>query len=270
MEFILSIIFFIVLGIIWRLIKLGTKTAYRKATQPKDSLKKVQKEADYLKKDYIITDYEANNIKDSQAIGVCFARLAILVSLSDGEFSKSEYAQILNFFNGAHPSYIDNLIKVIDHDLNHPDSIDWNYNMKCLKEILAKEKFSSFDMIIFDGLLAISSADNKISDSEISTIYNIMSDIGWSAEKVSSFFKSRFGYFEDSSVENDDKINEAYKILDIEKNASFEEIKQKYRTLAKHNHPDLYTNLGLKAQELATDRFQTIQSAYNLILESKD
>jgi DnaJ like chaperone protein len=54
-----------------------------------------------------------------------------------------------------------------------------------------------------------------------------------------------------------------YKILEIDRSASSEDIKRAYRRLAGRYHPDKVTHLGEEFKALAEKRFKDIQQAYD-------
>jgi hypothetical protein len=56
-----------------------------------------------------------------------------------------------------------------------------------------------------------------------------------------------------------------YKILDISRNATPEEIKSAYRKKAQRYHPDRVAHLGDEFQQLAKQKFQEIQKAYEIL-----
>lgn len=60
-------------------------------------------------------------------------------------------------------------------------------------------------------------------------------------------------------------LEKAYKILEVNKDSSVEEIEEKYIELIKKYHPDLYENHPL--QELAKEKTQEINEAYALLKE---
>ena len=62
---------------------------------------------------------------------------------------------------------------------------------------------------------------------------------------------------QDSSI-----LWDPYKILEIERNASQEDIKRAYRLLAGKYHPDKVEHLGDEFKILAEKRFKEIQQAY--------
>ena len=57
----------------------------------------------------------------------------------------------------------------------------------------------------------------------------------------------------------------AYKILEIEKGASVEDVKKAYRKMAKKYHPDKILHLGKEHQKGAEEKFKQVQDAYEQI-----
>jgi len=58
------------------------------------------------------------------------------------------------------------------------------------------------------------------------------------------------------------EVWDPYKVLDIERGASQQDIKQAYRNLAGKYHPDRVEHLGEEFKALANKRFKEIQRAY--------
>lgn len=67
------------------------------------------------------------------------------------------------------------------------------------------------------------------------------------------------------------EIDEAYAVLGVAKNANDAEIKKAYRRLMSQHHPDKLIAKGLPEEmvQIATDKSQEIQKAYELIKKSK-
>lgn len=61
----------------------------------------------------------------------------------------------------------------------------------------------------------------------------------------------------------------AYKILEIEKEASVDEIKKAYRRMAKKYHPDRLQDIGEEHLKVAKEKFQSIQNAYEKLKEER-
>ena len=60
-----------------------------------------------------------------------------------------------------------------------------------------------------------------------------------------------------------------YKILEIDKNCTNDELKKAYRELAKKHHPDKVQNLGEVYVKAAKEKFSKIQAAYENIKKQR-
>ncbi len=65
------------------------------------------------------------------------------------------------------------------------------------------------------------------------------------------------------------ELSRAFRILEIDKSASDEEVKKAYRKLAKIHHPDRVFHLGPEFQKNSKVKFQKIADAYELIKDKK-
>jgi DnaJ like chaperone protein len=81
--------------------------------------------------------------------------------------------------------------------------------------------------------------------------------------------KSNIKIDEDDALKNL-TLSDAYKILEVEPNASIEEIRKAYKAKVKQYHPDLVQNLGREIQELANRKLLEINYAFNLILKQRE
>ena len=101
-------------------------------------------------------------------------------------------------------------------------------------------------------LFGIANADGAVSESEVSAIQTIANYLGISHLDFESikamFYRS---------------IDNAYKILEIDKNASVDDIKAAYRKMAKKYHPDKVTHLGEEHRKGAEEKFKEVQKAYD-------
>jgi DnaJ like chaperone protein len=63
--------------------------------------------------------------------------------------------------------------------------------------------------------------------------------------------------------------NWAYSVLEINTEATDEEVKKAYREMAKKHHPDMVAQLGEDVKRSATEKFQQINSAYEEIRKQR-
>ncbi|MBT8265520.1 MAG: TerB family tellurite resistance protein [Bacteroidia bacterium] len=107
-------------------------------------------------------------------------------------------------------------------------------------------------------LFGIAKADTLVTENEIKQIYTISGYLGISSKDFESI-KAMFY----SSREN------AYKILEIPKSATDDEVKKAYRRMAKKYHPDKVIHLGKEHQKGAEEKFRQVQEAYERIQKER-
>ena len=104
--------------------------------------------------------------------------------------------------------------------------------------------------------------------------------LGVQGQKRKKLLNKKFFY---ASVDIDNKkadfqsikamfINEvggAYKILEIQKSATDNQVKKAYRNLAKKHHPDKIQHLGDAYVKAAQEKFQKVQKAYERIKQER-
>lgn len=66
-----------------------------------------------------------------------------------------------------------------------------------------------------------------------------------------------------------DDTKSAYRILELEKSASNEEVKKAYRKMARKYHPDRVAHLGEEHLAGAKEKFQKVQEAYELVKKER-
>ena len=104
----------------------------------------------------------------------------------------------------------------------------------------------------------MAAVDGEVHASEIKIISRIAAYLGISQKDYNSI-KAMFL----KEVDSD------YKILEIGKNASSQEIKKAYRKMAVKYHPDKVSHMGEEFQKAAKEKFQRVQEAYENIKKSK-
>ena len=107
-------------------------------------------------------------------------------------------------------------------------------------------------------LFGIAKADGTVTEDEERQIYTIAGYLGISSRDYESI-KAMFYNSSDN----------AYKILEIDKTASVDDIKKAYRNMAKKYHPDKVIHLGEEHQEGAEEKFRQVQKAYEQIQKER-
>lgn len=112
----------------------------------------------------------------------------------------------------------------------------------------------SYRLELIHLLFGISQADGEVHDSEVKVIEKIAYYLDISRDDIASI-KAMFVKDTES----------AYKILEIEANATDDEVKKAYRKMAVKFHPDKVAHLGDEFQNQAKEKFQKVQKAYEEI-----
>jgi DnaJ like chaperone protein len=64
-------------------------------------------------------------------------------------------------------------------------------------------------------------------------------------------------------------VDSDYKILEVDVNATDDEVKKAFRRMAVKYHPDKVIDLGEAAQKNAKEKFQLVQDAYDNIRKKR-
>ncbi len=107
-------------------------------------------------------------------------------------------------------------------------------------------------------LFGIAKADDEIHDLEINEIRKI----------AGYLYISQADFISIKAMFVDDTFN-AYKILEVSKSVTDNEIKIAYRKLVKKHHPDKVSHLGEMYVKAAEEKFRKIQKAYEIIQKER-
>jgi DnaJ like chaperone protein len=107
-------------------------------------------------------------------------------------------------------------------------------------------------------LFGIAKSDGMVTEDEVHQIHTIAGYLGISSRDYESI-KAMFYNSSDN----------AYKVLEIDKSASVEDIKKAYRKMAKKYHPDKVIHLGKEHQKGAEEKFRQVQAAYEQIQKER-
>mgnify|MGYP000847478525 CR=1 FL=1 len=107
-------------------------------------------------------------------------------------------------------------------------------------------------------LTGIARADGAVSVAEL----KILREIAFAMSLSQRESEAIFAMF-------DNGIESAYQILEIDKNASDDEVKRAYKKLAVKHHPDKVSHLGADVQKASEERFKSISEAYEKIKKER-
>ena len=113
-------------------------------------------------------------------------------------------------------------------------------------------------LMLLQYLFGVAMSDGKAGNDEIGLIDSIASYMGINRPDYDSI-KAMFIKDTDS----------AYKILEINQEATNEEVKKAYRELAKRYHPDKVAHLGEEVKKTAEEKIMQLNAAYDSIKEKR-
>ena len=191
----------------------------------------------------------------SSEFDVSLLILAAIVIKADGVSDKRELdfvrAQFVGMYGKDRANEAFKLFKNISQQKDIP------VRDVCLQIKQMMDHPSRLQLLHF--LFGIAKADGNVSEVEVNAIYTISNYLGIRAID----FESIKAMFYNSS-------DNAYKILEIEKSATPEEIKKAYRKMAKKYHPDKVLHLGEEYQKGAEEKFRQVQEAYDQLQKERN
>ncbi|WP_308991636.1 TerB family tellurite resistance protein [Mariniflexile litorale] len=180
--------------------------------------------------------------------------LASIVIKADGKQDQRELdfvrLQFVNMYGKERANHAFKLFK----EINKQQHI--STRQVCLQIRQMMQHASRLQLIHF--LFGIANADGMVTEDEVSQIHTIAGYLGISHNDYESI-KAMFYKSTDS----------AYKILEIDKTATTDEIKKAYRTMAKKYHPDKVIHLGAEHQKGAEEKFKQVQHAYEQLQKER-
>jgi DnaJ like chaperone protein len=180
--------------------------------------------------------------------------LASIVIKADGKQDQRELdyvrMQFVNMYGKERANHAFKLFKEINKQQNI------STREVCLQIRQMMEHASRLQLIHF--LFGIAKADGAVTEDEVNQIYTIAGYLGITHNDYESI-KAMFYKSTDS----------AYKILEIDKTATNDEIKKAYRNMAKKYHPDKVVHLGKEHQQGAEEKFKQVQEAYGQLQKER-
>lgn len=180
--------------------------------------------------------------------------LASIVIKADGKQDQRELdfvrLQFVNMYGKERANHAFKLFKEISKQQNI------STRQVCLQIRQMMQHASRLQLVHF--LFGIAKADGLVTDDEVHQIHTIAGYLGISHNDYESI-KAMFYKSADS----------AYKILEIDKTATNDDIKKAYRNMAKKYHPDKVIHLGKEHQQGAEEKFRKVQEAYEQLQKER-
>lgn len=180
--------------------------------------------------------------------------LCSIVIKADGSVSQREMDYVQQYFVGTYGK-------------DKANAIFRTFNEVVKKREISAEKICTYlnqrtryevRLQLLHFLFGIAQADGKIHPLEIDKI-----------SEIAGYFRVSRMDFESIKAMFIKSADNAYKILEIEKSATAEEIKKAYRTMAKKYHPDRVNTENEAIKRGAEEKFKEVQKAYETIQQER-
>ena len=178
--------------------------------------------------------------------------LSASVIKADGKTTSQELSTLRSFFASNFGAQAGNEAEEIVRELL---TKDYNLYEVCC-QIRSCMDYSQ-RLQLYHYLVALGASDG-LHQGEIDVLEAIATYIGLSKAEVDSIFAQ----FRPSNDSN-------YRILEIEPNATDEEVKKAYRKMAIKYHPDKVATLGEDVQKAAEEKFKAVSQAYEAICRER-
>jgi len=139
------------------------------------------------------------------------------------------------------------------------DILKQNIPVREVTEQIRRNLDYSSRLQLLHFLFGVANADGRIHEKEREVIERIASGMGISDKDIQSI-KSMF-------IEDTDY---AYRILEVDPEATDQQVKKAYRQMANKYHPDKVSHLGEDFQQVANQKFQKVNEAYEKIRKERN
>lgn len=199
------------------------------------------------------TTYQRHKRTKPGDFGISLLVLIAAVMKADGKVVKSELDYVKKYF------------------LKQFGSEQTQQHLLTLREILKKDiplqdvclQIKAYTMYparlqLLHLLFGVALVDGEIHAAELNVINQIASYLGI---RTNDYLSIKAMFFKE--------VDSDYKILEIDKNATDDEVKKAYRKMAVKYHPDKVSHLGEEFQIGAKEKFQKVQEAFSNIKKQR-
>ena len=181
--------------------------------------------------------------------------LSALIIKADGKIEQKELDFVRSFFIGQYgKERADSIFRAFNTQIKKETQ-----HLDQLTRVFVQQTAYETRLQILHFLFGIANADGNISDVELQKL-----------SQVASGMRLRLPDFESIKAMFVKNTDNAYKILEIDSNASQDEIKSAYRKMAKKYHPDKLRGQDPAMIKGAEEKFREVQKAYETLMHQKN
>ena len=209
---------------------------------------------------YISANFFNGKDDKAKAYELSLLILSSLVIKADGKVVKAELEYVKRFFTNTFGIRKANKYFQLFNKLNK-ESLSSQLRPVCQQLNSFVNHASRLQIIHF--LFGVSASDNEVHVSEVELIKKIAMYLNVNQndfESIQSMFINQGSHH---------GLDKWFKILEIDKNASKEEIKKAHRKMVMKYHPDKLQGVSQDIIKLAEEKFRLVQEAYEKIMEHK-
>lgn len=180
--------------------------------------------------------------------------LCSIVIKADGQVNRSEMDYVRQYFVSTYGKEKANAIFRTFNDINKKREISAQH----ICTFLTQRTRYEVRLQLLHFLFGIAQADGRITNPEINKI-----------REIARYLRVSLSDFESIMAMFIKSADNAYKILEIDKSATNDEVKKAYRTMAKKYHPDRVNTQDEAIKNGAEEKFKQVQLAYETIQKER-
>lgn len=180
--------------------------------------------------------------------------LSAIVMKADGEVSESEKNYVRDYFVKMYGKERANHAFQLFNGLLKKEDI--STRQVCQQIQMYMDHSSRLQLLHY--LFGVTKADGHVDETEVELI-----------EKIAGYLYINDRDYQSIKAMFYNAVDSAYKVLEIDKSASINEIKKAYRKMVKKYHPDKLQHLGEEHLKGAKEKFQQVQKAYEQLQKER-
>lgn len=180
--------------------------------------------------------------------------LCSIVIKADGKVSQTEMDYVRQYFVSTYGKEKANAIFRTFNEVSKNREI----SAQRISTFLNQRTRYEVRLQLLHFLFGIAQADGNVSTAEVNKI-----------QEIAGYLRVAFRDFESIKAMFVKSADTSYKILEIQKSATDDEVKKAYRTMAKKYHPDRVNTENEAIKRGAEEKFKQVQKAYEAIQKER-